>query len=82
MTLLRKKELILFILLTTSTVFKAQYAPTKDFILSAQLQYGDIVAHHGDVKQIIKGHIYGVELNYIFRTDGCKPWQQGDTIWQ
>jgi len=25
---------------------------------------------------LIKGHIYGAEVNYIFRTDGCQPWHQ------
>jgi hypothetical protein len=57
-------------------IFKAQYQPGKDFILSGQAQYGDIIAHHNDVKQVIKGHIYGGELNYFFRTDGCNTWQQ------
>lgn len=26
--------------------------------------------------QLIKGHIYGGELNYLFRTNGAKPWEQ------
>lgn len=54
----------------------AQMHPEKDFILSAQAHYGFIMSHRNNMAHLIKGHIYGGELNYVFRTSGNKPWQQ------
>jgi hypothetical protein len=54
----------------------AQNLPGNDFILSGQGHYGYIISHRNNMGNLIKGHIYGGEINYIFRTDGCKPWQQ------
>jgi hypothetical protein len=34
------------------------------------------MSHRSNMAHLIKGHIYGAELNYIFRTDGKKSWQQ------
>jgi hypothetical protein len=70
------KTYILIISLFTSAIAKAQYQPSKDFILAGQGHYGFIIAHHSSIAYLVKGHIYGGEMNYIFRTDGCKPWQQ------
>ncbi len=49
-------------------------APKKNFIISTQGHYGFIISHHGNVVHLIKGHIYGGEINYIFRTSGQKCW--------
>ena len=57
-------------------IVNAQNSPNQDFLLSVQGHYGFIIAHRNDMSQLIKGHIYGGELNYVFRTDGCKPWEQ------
>lgn len=53
-----------------------QIYPKKDFIISAEGHYGFIMSHKNNMAHLIKGHIYGGELSYTFRTDGCKPWQQ------
>ena len=71
-----KRVRFLLLLLFVSAAIKAQYQPGKDFILSGQGHYGFIIAHHNSVAHLVKGHIYGGEINYIFRTDGCKAWQQ------
>ncbi len=55
---------------------KAQNSPGHDFLLSGQGHFGYIISHRNNMANLIKGHIYGAELNYIFRTDGCEPWQQ------
>lgn len=54
----------------------AQNIPSKDFVISAQGHYGYIISHRNNMAHLIKGHIYGGEVNYIFRTDGSKIWQQ------
>lgn len=54
----------------------AQMHPEKDFIISTQGHYGFIMSHRNNMAHLIKGHIYGGELNYVFRTSGNKPWQQ------
>lgn len=54
----------------------SQNNPEKDFVLSAHGHYGYIMSHRNNMAHLIKGHIYGGELNYVFRTDGCRPWQQ------
>ena len=68
--------LISVILLFLAVLSEAQNSPAENFLLSAQGHYGFIIAQHDDMKSLVSGHIYGGELNYIFRTDGCKPWQQ------
>jgi hypothetical protein len=66
---------ILILLLIPAFSF-SQDSPKHDFSLSAQAHTGYIISHHSSMMNLIKGHIYGVELNYIFRTDGSKQWQQ------
>lgn len=68
-------KLIVF-LLFANLFSVAQNNPKTDFIISSQEHYGFIIAHHSYFADLIKGHIYGTELNYIYRTDGCKPWQE------
>ncbi len=73
-----KKHFIFSILagLLIPLIPAAQNSPTRDFVISAQGHYGYIMSHRNNMSNLIKGHIYGTEVNYIFRTDGTKPWQQ------
>jgi hypothetical protein len=75
--MLKPLRLILtFLLIYISINSKAQDCPTKDFIISGQGHYGYIISHRNNMSHLIKGHIYGAELNYIFRTAGTKEWQE------
>ncbi len=67
-------KIIVFLL--SPVLLKGQNSPKDDFTLSAQAHVGYIIAHRNDMANLIKGHIYGVELNYIFRTNGCKTWHK------
>lgn len=58
------------------TPLLAQDSPGSDFIVSAQGHYGYIISHRNNMAQLVKGHIYGGEVNYLFRTDGQHPWEQ------
>jgi hypothetical protein len=55
---------------------KSQNSPGKDFILSGQGHYGYIISHRNNISHLIKGHIYGGELSYIFRTNGKQLWHK------
>lgn len=70
------KVFLIILLFPVSAVLQAQDSPNHDFILSANGHVGYIIAHRHNMTQLIKGHIFGGELNYVFRTDGSKPWQQ------
>lgn len=61
-------------LLTSSA--RAQNLPGRDFLIAGEGHFGYIISHRNNMGNLIKGHIYGAEINYIFRTDGCKTWQQ------
>ena len=63
-------------LITLATFCKGQNSPSNDFIISGQGHAGYIISHRNNMTHLIKGHIYGAELNYIFRTDGSKSWHQ------
>lgn len=67
-------KIMLLLLLYLSS--KAQNLPGSDFLISGDGHIGYIISHRNNMGNLIKGHIYGGELNYIFRTDGCKTWQQ------
>ena len=74
-----KKSLIvipIIVFLLLPALLKSQNSPKDDFTLSAQGHVGYIMAHRDDMANLIKGHIYGGELNYIFRTNGCKTWHK------
>ncbi|MDQ3046694.1 MAG: acyloxyacyl hydrolase [Bacteroidota bacterium] len=45
-------------------------------VISVAAHTGYIMSHRDNMAHLIKGHIYGGEINYIFKTDGGKPWQQ------
>jgi hypothetical protein len=66
----------MMILLLFSSLSNAQNLPGSDFLLSGEGHFGYIISHRNNMGNLIKGHIYGGEVNYIFRTDGCKNWQQ------
>ncbi|MCW3086599.1 MAG: hypothetical protein JWP12_3965 [Bacteroidetes bacterium] len=70
------KLFLLFLAGCFCTAASAQDAPSHDFILSAQGHYGYIISHRNNVSHLIKGHIYGGEINYVFRTDGKQAWEQ------
>ncbi len=70
------KVLTILILLVISTFSNAQNVPSHDFLISGQSHFGYIISHRNNMANLIKGHIYGGELNYIFRTEGCKTWEQ------
>ncbi|MGQ0827484.1 MAG: acyloxyacyl hydrolase [Bacteroidota bacterium] len=57
-------------------LLKAQNSPKENFSISTQGHFGYIMSHRNNMAHLIKGHIYGGELNYTFKTDGSKPWQQ------
>lgn len=73
---LRFKYFCLLVGLLFSLRQYAQLSPASDFMLSAQGHYGYIISHRASMNHLVKGHIYGAELDYIFRTDGTKQWQQ------
>lgn len=62
--------------LLSTHISKAQRSAKKDFTLSAQTHAGFIIAHRNNMGNLIKGHVFGAELNYIFQTNGCKLWHQ------
>jgi hypothetical protein len=63
-------------MLQFSMQLKGQISPGHDYILSAQGHYGYIISHRNNISHLIKGHIYGGELSYVFRTTGEKTWHQ------
>ncbi len=69
-------QIIAFLLNSDFAKAQVQNSPKEDFILSAQGHAGYIIEHRNNMGNLIKGHIYGVELNYIFKTNGCKTWHQ------
>jgi hypothetical protein len=76
---LRKELLAIALLVLSFFSVSAQNFPKdsskRNFVLSAQGHYGFIISHHGNVSHLIKGHVGGVEMNYIFRTSGRQCWQ-------
>ncbi|HEX8516954.1 MAG TPA: acyloxyacyl hydrolase [Bacteroidia bacterium] len=55
---------------------KSQGDPRKDYIISAQGHAGYIISHRNNMAHLIKGHVFGGELNYVFRTTGNQSWQK------
>lgn len=74
---IKKNYIAIALLFSIASLFsKAQNSPRQDFLLSPQGHFGFIISHRSNMGNLIKGQIYGVEINYIFRTNGCKTWQQ------
>ena len=74
-----RKRFIVFkiiVVLLFPSILKGQNSPKQDFIVSTNVHAGYIIAHRNNMANLIKGHIYGAELNYIFRTNGCKTWHK------
>ena len=65
-----------FFFFVLSNETSADTNPKKNFLLSANVHYGYIMSHRSNMAHLIKGHIYGGELNYVFRTSGNKYWHQ------
>lgn len=68
--------LVLPCMLYFPILLKGQNSPGHDFIISGQGHYGYIMSHRNNMAHLIKGHIYGGEVSYIFRTSGNKSWQK------
>lgn len=66
----------IIVALLLPAIVNAQNSPKQDFIISSNGHVGYIITHRNNMGNLIKGHVYGVELNYIFRTNGCKTWHQ------
>jgi hypothetical protein len=66
----------ILLLMALPFFMKGQNSPTENFMISPQGHVGYIISQHNTMGHLIKSHIYGAELNYVFRTDGSKPWQQ------
>ncbi len=75
---LRKHFILIqiIVILLSPALAKGQNSPKQDFIISTNGHVGYIIAHRNNMGNLIKGHVYGVEFNYIFRTNGCKTWHQ------
>lgn len=71
---LMNKIMIIMIVCCVYSLSSAQNSPRENFIISAQGHYGYVISHRGNMAHLIKGHVYGAELNYIFRTSGNKCW--------
>ncbi len=67
---------LIVVLLLSKQLLLGQHSPKKDFILSAQSHVGSIVAHRNNLKNVVKGHVLGTELNYVFQTNGSKVWHK------
>jgi hypothetical protein len=48
----------------------------SDHFLSADAHYGFVIAHHGSMQYLVKGHTPGFELTYTVPTHGEKDWQR------
>lgn len=70
------RNFIFYLVVLIPVLLQAQVKPTQDFALSVQGHAGFAIAHHSNMSQLIKGHLFGAELNYVFKTDGSKMWQQ------
>src|ERR1043165_4019742 len=65
---------IMMVLLAVSLHASERDSTRRNFILSAQGHFGYAISHHDYMRHLIKEHIAGGELNYIFRTAGKKCW--------
>lgn len=73
---IKNRLVIVGLLLITSSLLRSQNSPKENFLISGDGHFGFIMSHRNNMAHLIKGHIYGGDLSYIFRTDGSKPWQQ------
>lgn len=68
-------SLFLFGLLIPFSVF-SQKKETRDFMITANGHAGYIISHRNNMTHLIKGHVGVAELNFVYRTNGRKPWHQ------
>ncbi|HEY0029806.1 MAG TPA: acyloxyacyl hydrolase [Bacteroidia bacterium] len=71
---LMKTMILMIMAIACSFSSSSQNSSRHNFIVSGQGHYGYLISHRGNMTHLIKGHIYGGELNYIFRTSGSKCW--------
>jgi hypothetical protein len=75
-TIAPARLLIVLFMMLFSIASEGQNSPAHDYIISGQGHYGYIISHRNNISHLIKGHIYGGELSYIFRTNGKKAWHK------
>lgn len=68
------KRLLLPILIFTNCVLFSQQADRNDFYIRGAFNYGFIMQQHNNIGQLVKGNIWGLELNYVRPTCGNKLW--------
>lgn len=54
----------------------AQTASSPDYKISASGHYGFLISHHGTMRYLVRGHIYGGELTFMKPTWGEEQWQR------
>lgn len=54
----------------------SQQADLRDNYLRAAFNYGFIMQQHNNIGQLVRGNIWGVEVNYVKPTSGNKSWHQ------
>lgn len=76
MSIRLRKMLLLSSLFIMGMSILAQNSPRRDYVVSAQGHVGYIISHRATMSHLVKGHVFGAELNYIYPTCGEKCWQQ------
>jgi len=71
----KKYILIIVYALCAFTGF-AQSEEKKCFMVTGDAHVGYIISHRNNMSHLIKGHVGVGELNFVYRTEGCKPWHQ------
>ncbi len=74
----RRLPILVFLLgcIQISTSSIAQEGKNYSFNIEPKVHYGFIIPHRTGIKNLIKGHVKGFELNYDIPTFGEKKWQQ------
>jgi len=70
-----KRQIVLATILVLAIPLFPQ-STDKDFAIQAKAHYGFIIPHRSGMKNLIKGHVPGFEINYDHPTFGEKAWQQ------
>lgn len=70
-----KKLLLSFVLLKSFSLVSQTKEP-KDFMITTNAHAGYIISHRNNMTHLIKGHVGAAEINFVYRTNGSKPWHQ------
>ncbi len=73
--LVMQRVTLLIFLLTYSLSGHTQVGNPYKYYIRANMNYGFIMQHRNIMAHLIKGHVYGAELNYIRPTRGNALWQ-------